>query len=101
MLSRRVGRDDGLDAACREPIAQFAGVVGAVCEQTLWRWRAAQHLGRASEVVDVAGGDHERPGSTLVVGQGVDLGRAAAPGGADGVGEGPPFAPAAERCALT
>ena len=101
MLARWVGWDDRLDAALDQPVAQLSGVVGPIGEQTLGRRGAAQQLGGADQVVGVAGGDDQRPGAALVVGQGVDLGGATAAGSADGIGEGPPFAPAAERCALT
>jgi hypothetical protein len=42
----------------------------------------------------------ERDRPTVIVGQRVDLGRTAAARAPDGIAEGPPFAPAAERCAL-
>ena len=49
----------------------------------------------------LARGQAERDGASEVIGQGVNLGRPSAARSADGVGEVPPFAPAAERCALT
>ena len=101
MLSRRVGRDHGLAAACGEPVAELPGVVGAVGNQTRGRRNALQHGGGTDQVVDVARRQREGDGTAVLVRQGVNFSRPSAARSADGVAEGPPFAPAAERCALT
>ena len=44
---------------------------------------------------------HEGDGAAEIIGQGVDFRRPSAARGANGVIKSPPFAPAAERCALT
>src|ERR1043165_1376712 len=52
------------------------------------------------DIVDIAGGDQQNARPALIVGQAVELAGAATARGADGLGEGPPVAPPAERCAL-
>ena len=59
-----------------------------------------QRLGNA-DVVDVSGAEQEDTRAAEVVDQAVDLGRPTSARAAYGLGEGPPFAPAAERWALT
>lgn len=93
--------DHRLAAAFGQPEPKLTRVVGAVGEQAPGRGRVPQQLGRADQVVSVARGDDQRPGAAALVGQGVDLRGPAAARGPDRLGEGPPFAPAAERCALT
>jgi hypothetical protein len=51
--------------------------------------------------VDIAGGQGKGDRTAVLIGQGVNLSRPSAARSADGVPEVPPFAPAAERCALT
>jgi hypothetical protein len=50
--------------------------------------------------VDVAGRDQQYMWAADIVGQRVDFGRLSAARAPDGIVEGPPFAPAAERWAL-
>jgi hypothetical protein len=52
------------------------------------------------EVMDVPGCDQQDMGTADIIGQCVDFGRLTAARATDGVIEGPPFAPAAERWAL-
>ena len=101
MFACRVGRDHRFDPSSGEPVPQFASVVGAVGQQPSRDGGAPQHLGGSDQVVGVACRDDQGAWPAELVSQGVDLGRAAAARRSDGVGEGPPFAPAAERCALT
>ena len=84
----------------RPVVAQAPGVVGAVGEET-GRVRTAEQTAGTDQVVGVAGREQQGSWTALVVGQRVDFGRSPAARAADGVGEGPPFAPAAERWALT
>jgi hypothetical protein len=100
MFSGRIGRDDGFGSALGEPVAQFPGVVGAIAEEALGRAADRQKRSVADQVMGVAGRQHESDGPAMLVRQGVDLRRAPAPRGANGVMMSPPFATAAERCAL-
>jgi hypothetical protein len=54
-----------------------------------------------ADIVDVAGAEQEHTGPATLVDQAMDLGGAASARAAYGLEEGPPFAPAADRCALT
>jgi hypothetical protein len=54
----------------------------------------------ADQIVGVARRDQEGQGTAIIVCQRVDFGRLSAARATDGIVEGPPFAPAAERCAL-
>ena len=101
MLAGRVWRDDGFASALDEPVAQFSSVVGSICQKPAGCRHELEDCSGAHQVVGVARCQQHGPGPTEVVGQGVDLGGSTASGGADGVVEGSPFAPAAERCALT
>jgi hypothetical protein len=77
------------------------GIVGLVRDEPLQRPGEAQKVWRDGDVVQVAGCQQEDPWSPELIGQGVDRRRATAARAADGFVEGPPFPPAAERCALT
>ena len=54
-----------------------------------------------ADVVDVSGAEQENARLAAIIDQAVDFGRPAATRAAYRLGEGPPFAPAAERWALT
>ena len=54
-----------------------------------------------ADVVDVSGAEQQDARLAVIVDQAVDLGRPATTRAAYGLGKGPPFAPAAERWALT
>ena len=101
MFASWVGGNDGLGAALGKPIAQAAGVVGPVCDQPQRASDDAQQGAGALQVVRITGRELESAGATLLIGQGVYLRGAAAARAPDGMTEGPPFAPAAERWALT
>jgi len=100
MLAGWVGRDDGFAAAFSQPVAQFSGIVGPVGEQPRGCRDALQQGGGADQVMDIARRQGEGDGAAALIGQGVNLSRPSAARSADGVLEVPPFAPAAERCAL-
>jgi hypothetical protein len=101
VFAGRVWRDDGLAAALRQPVAQPAGIVGAVGEQAARGRDAGQKLRHTGQVMRLAGRQAERDGASDIVGQGVNLGRPSAARSPDGLRELPPFPPEAERCALT
>lgn len=101
MFSCWVWRDDRLTAPFGQPVTEFAGVVGAIRDQPLRRWNERQQGRRAGEIMNLAGRHRKGDGSSRLIGYGVNLGRPSAARSSDGLFEGPPFAPEAERCALT
>lgn len=100
MLASWVWWDHCLNAALCEPITQTSCIVSAIGQQSARQAGGGQELSGAGQIVSVAGRNEERKRAPQIIGQRVDFGRAAAPRPTDRVTEGPPFAPAAERCAL-
>jgi hypothetical protein len=100
MLAGWIWWDDRLNAALREPVTQASCVIGPICQEAAGQPSRRQELAGAGEIVCVAGRDQERKRAPQIICQRVDFGRAPAPRTADRMVEGPPFAPAAERCAL-
>jgi len=77
------------------------GVVALVGEQAAeWTGGADQRLSH-TDVVDVSGAERQHTRTPTIINKAMQLGRPAASGATYGLAEGPPFAPAAERCALT
>ena len=100
MLAGWIWRDDRSDPSLREFLAQAVGVIGPVSENSLGAMAHGKQATGSGEVVDVAGRDQQDMGATDIIGQRVYFGRLPAARATDGVVEGPPFAPAAERWAL-
>jgi hypothetical protein len=75
-------------------------VIGLVGEQLADRPGALDQLRRDGDVVDVPSRQDEDARPAFPVRERVDLARPAAARGAERLLEGPPFPPAAERCAL-
>ena len=100
-FSPGAGRDDSFNAALLEIGWQAVGVVGLVGDEALdWASRGHQFL-RHHDVMEVARRNQQNPGPAGGVGEGVDRRRASAARASYAFFEGPPFPPAAERCALT
>jgi len=78
----------------------MVGVVSAICDEPSDRPGQVEQGSGDGDVVDVAGRQQQDAGASLLIGQRVELARAAAARVADGLEERPPFPPAAERCAL-
>ena len=97
MLAGGLWRNHRFGTAFGEPGAQAARVVGAIGEQPRGAWHDREQRPGAVEIVGIAGSQLKGEGPPLIVAQGVDLGRPAAVRAPDGMTEGPPFAPAAER----
>ena len=94
-------RNDCFNVAFLEETSQAVGVVGLVGDEALdWASRGHQFL-RHHDVMEVARRNQQNPGPASGVGEGVDRRRAAAARASYALLEGPPFPPAAERCALT
>lgn len=100
VLAGGIRRNDRLDPPLREFFAQAPGVVSAVGEDPAGPMPPGEQPARALKVVDVAGGNQQGMRAADLIGQRMDFGRLSAARAADGVVEGPPFAPAAERWAL-
>lgn len=100
-LGARCGRGDhGLGVLGRQPVAQMVGVIGAIGHEPPDRSGAVEKTGCDSDIVDVTGSQDEDARPALGIDERVELARAATPGLAERLLEGPPFPPAAERCAL-
>ena len=100
-FSPGAGRNDGFNAALLKISSQAVGVVGLVSNQSFDRSSSRQQLLRHHHVMDIARRDQQNPRLAGGVGEGVDRRRASAARTSYAFGEGPPFPPAAERCALT
>jgi len=100
VLARGIGRDDGLCSALCEPVTQARCIIGTVGQQLVAGTADGQQCPGAGKVMGVAGRQGEGDGSAVIIAQRVDFGRATTARGANGMMTSPPFAPAAERCAL-
>jgi len=100
-LGAGCGRGDhSFGALGSQPMAQMVGIIAAVGDEPADRPGLVQKTCRDGDVVDVAGRQQEDAWPSILVGQRVELARPPAARGADRLLEGPPFPPAAERCAL-
>jgi hypothetical protein len=81
--------------------SQTVGVVGLIGDQSFDRSSRRQQLLGHHDVIDVAWRNQQNPGPAGGVGEGVDRRRPPAARASYTFLEGPPFPPAAERCALT
>jgi len=100
MFAGRVWWDDGLAASFSQPVPEPAGIIGAVGQKFPGRRHPRQQRLRAGQIVSLAGCQGEGDRASDRIGQGVNLGRPSAVRASDRLNEVPPFAPAAERCAL-
>lgn len=100
MLSGWVRWDDRLASPFGQPVSQLCGVIGPVSQQLLWGWDALEKHGRADQVVRLPWREREGDGAAQCIGYGMNFSRPSAARSTDCVLEVPPFAPAAERCAL-
>ena len=100
-IAKETGRGNhGLGLALGQQAAQMIGVVALVGDQPADWSGTIEERGGDRDVVDIARCQHQDARPALIVGQRVELARPAAARGADRLEEGPPFPPAAERCAL-
>jgi hypothetical protein len=93
-------RDDSLGALSGEPSAQVIGVISAVGDEAPDRSVTVEKACRDGDVVDVSGRQDEDARAAFAIGERVELARPPAARGAERLLEGPPFPPAADRCAL-
>lgn len=79
----------------------MVGVIAPVGDEAM-RWSGGLHQSpREGDVIGIARGKQQNPWPAESIGQPVQLAGPAAPRAAYGLREGPPFPPAAERCAFT
>ena len=76
-------------------VVAFVGVEETAGRQALQKHRAGSAIG------DLSARQQEGERATELIGERMDLGRAAAAGAADGLALLPPLPPAAQRCAFT
>ena len=100
MFTGRIWRDDRFDPPQREFLAQASGIIGSVGDYAFRPMTHGEQAAASVQVVNVPGRDQQSMWASNIVGQRVDFGRLSPTRAADGVVEGPPFAPDAERWAL-
>ena len=100
MLAGRIWWNDRFYPSLRELQAETVGIIGPVGEKRLGPMAHCEQATHSDEVVDVACRDQQHMWAANIIGQRVDFRGLSAARAADGVVEGPPFAPAAERWAL-
>ena len=98
--TRAAPRDDRLRPAGTKIAAQAVGVVAAIGDQPLEPAGGGEQGWSRLDVGDIAGRQMEADRPAQKVGDQMQLGGAPAARGADRLRPGPPFPPAAERCAL-
>ncbi len=79
----------------------MAGVVASIGDEPPDRSCGMDQSGGETDVVGIAAAEQQDAGAAPVVGQAMQLGGSSAARAAYCLEEVPPFAPAAERCALT
>lgn len=79
----------------------MVGVVPSIGDEPSDRPCGIDQGGGQADVVGIAAAEQQDAGAALVVGQPMQLGGSSAARAAYPLEEVPPFAPAAERCALT
>lgn len=92
--------NDGLGAPGDQELAQAVAVVGGVASATPCRRERREQGQDHAHVAELARRYFDRDRPPLTVNDGVDLRRPSAARATDGLRRGPPFPPAAERCAL-
>lgn len=100
MLAGWVWRDDRLTSPFGQPVTELSGVIRPVGQEPFRGWDAFQKHGCADQIVRLSWRDRESDGTAQRIGYGMNFSRPSAARSTDCVFEVPPFAPAAERCAL-
>jgi hypothetical protein len=101
VLARGIWWNDCFTPPFGEPVPEPARVIGAVREEFARRRHSGQQCLCAGQIMGVAWRQDQGQRAPALIGQRMNLGRPSAARSSDGLSEVPPFAPAAERCALT
>jgi hypothetical protein len=99
-LSTADRRDDSLDPFSREQSAQMVCVIGFVGDEPQNGSYGFDEVRSHHDVMCVPRAQKKNAGTSVCIGQRVDLGRAPAAGAADRFAIRPPFPPPADRWAL-
>jgi len=100
MLAGWVWRDDRLTSPFGQPVSELCGIIGPVGQEPFRGWDALEKHGRADQIMRLSWRNREGDGAAQRIGYGMNFSRPSAARPTDCVFEVPPFAPAAERCAL-
>src|SRR5690606_16474233 len=99
-LARGGGRYHCLGVPVGQQLAEMVGVIAPVGDQAADWTRGSHQGGGHGDVIDIAGRQQQHAGAADVIGKTMYLAGLAATRAAYRLDEGPPFPPAAERCAL-
>ena len=100
MLAGWVWRDDRLASSFGQPVAQLCGVIGPFGQEPFGDRDALEKHGGTDQVMRLSWREREGDGPAQRIGYGMNFSRPSAARATDCLFEVPPFAPAAERCAL-
>ena len=99
-LSRRVLFDHRGGSTTGQKRTEGVAVVGRVAQQRLCRRQRLDQSGRRFDVMAIAAGQFERDDPAVSIDDRMNFRGSSAPAPPDGLLLGPPFPPAAHRCAL-
>ena len=100
LFARRIVRDDRSRSALAQELAQGVAVIGSIGGAgSSWR-ELVEEAFCSTNIAALAGRHLNRDDPSDGIANRMDLGRASAAGATDSLRFRPPFAPAAERCAL-
>lgn len=100
MFAGWVWRDYRLAPPLAQPVPELSGIIGPVGQEPFRGRNAFEKQGRTDQVMGLSWCDREGDGPPQSVGYGMNFSRPSAARSTDCLFEVPPFAPAAERCAL-
>lgn len=92
--------DHGGCSSSREELAKGIAVIGGIAQQRFRWWQRFDQSGGGFDVMAIAASQSERDEPAVSVDDRVYFRGPAAPASANGLLFGPPFPPAAQRCAL-
>jgi hypothetical protein len=96
----RIVRNDRDSPALTQEAPEPIAVISRVGGQATARWNSADQSGRDADIAEMSRGHFDGDGASAPIDDGVDFRGAAAARAANRLRLGPPFPPAAERCAL-
>lgn len=99
-LARRIVRNDRQRSALTHELPQSVAVVGRIGRTFPARWQLAEEADGGADVAQLSRRHFDGDGASERIADRVDLGRAPSTRATDSLRFGPPFPPAAERCAF-